>query len=202
MTTAPEAKPVRRRKSRAIAPEETALWRQAMRDAEPLRKRNEPGRIPVASASGPEPAATKPVAPKPHARPIPPPVPTSAKAPAPPPPPLAPGVTPGLDKRSAQKLRRGQYSIDARLDLHGLTQAEAHARLRRFLVKSQDAGCRCVLVVTGKGTAGPEAGVLRRELPRWLNQPDLRPLVLALEPALPRDGGLGAVYLLLRKKGR
>jgi DNA-nicking Smr family endonuclease len=110
---------------------------------------------------------------------------------------------PGLDRRQALRLRRGQVSIEARLDLHGMTQAQAHHALASFLARSHAAGKRVVLIVTGKGTRqgadGSPTGVLRRTVPRWLGEPALRQLVLAAASALPRDGGEGALYLLLRR---
>jgi DNA-nicking Smr family endonuclease len=110
---------------------------------------------------------------------------------------------PGLARRQALRLRRGQLAIEARLDLHGLTQAEAHRALAGFVARSHAAGKRVLLVVTGKGTRpgadGSPSGVLRRNVPRWLAEPALRPLVLATAPALSRDGGDGALYLLLRR---
>ena len=112
-------------------------------------------------------------------------------------PPLEPGRPAGIDKRSAQRLRRGQTAIDACLDLHGHTQTEAHRMLNAFLAGQQAAGRRCVLVITGKGERGE--GVLRRAVPHWLAEPPNHARVLALEPAQPRHGGAGALYVLLRK---
>jgi DNA-nicking Smr family endonuclease len=110
---------------------------------------------------------------------------------------------PGVDRRQALRLRRGQLAIEGRLDLHGMTQAEAHRALASFVAKSHAAGKRVLLVVTGKGTRpgadGSPSGVLRRTVPRWLAEPALRPLVLATAAALRRDGGDGALYLLLRR---
>jgi DNA-nicking Smr family endonuclease len=110
---------------------------------------------------------------------------------------------PGLDRRQALRLRRGQLAIEARLDLHGMTQAEAHRALAGFVARSHAAGKRVLLVVTGKGTRpgadGSPSGVLRRTVPRWLAEPALRPLVLTTAAALGRDGGDGALYLLLRR---
>jgi DNA-nicking Smr family endonuclease len=96
-------------------------------------------------------------------------------------------------------------AIDGRLDLHGLTQAEAHDRLSGFVKAAQARGKRVLLVITGKGYKAPnsqhggESGVLRRAVPRWLNAPDLRPLVLAIHAAQPRHGGEGALYVLLKR---
>ena len=107
----------------------------------------------------------------------------------------------GIDRASFDRLRRGQLPIEARLDLHGLTQAEAHRELTRFITTSDASGKRLVLVITGKGRPGSEGmGVLRQAVPRWLNEPGLRGRILALTPAQPRDGGAGALYVLLRRK--
>ncbi|MEE8622885.1 MAG: Smr/MutS family protein, partial [Alphaproteobacteria bacterium] len=93
---------------------------------------------------------------------------------------LGPDTAPGLDKRTAARLRRGQLPVEARIDLHGLTRDEAHQALEAFLKTAHDAGKRCVLVITGKGLRAPgEMGVLRDAVPRWLNAPPIRPLILA-----------------------
>lgn len=106
----------------------------------------------------------------------------------------------GVDKRTVQRLKRGQLDIEARLDLHGLTQSVAHARLDGFLTAAQDRGLRCVLVITGKGRVGEAGGVLRQMVPRWLNTPPNRGRVLSMTQAQPKHGGAGALYLLLRRK--
>lgn len=103
-----------------------------------------------------------------------------------------------MDHRTAERFRRGQMVIEARVDLHGQTRDAAMSQLSRFLHQSAAAGRRCVLVITGKGTSGK--GVLRREFPLWLEAGDLRPLVLGLAPAQAKDGGSGAFYVLLRRK--
>ena len=100
------------------------------------------------------------------------------------------------------KLARGSESIDARIDLHGLTQADAHAALARFLRRAQRDGARVVLVITGKGAAGDahlERGVLKRQVPHWLESAALRPLVVGFESAGARHGGAGALYVRLRR---
>lgn len=121
--------------------------------------------------------------------------------------------TPDVDRRTAQKLRRGQLPIDARIDLHGDRQHQAQQRLTRFILASHSAGHRCVLVITGKGTRhrrqpdiamtsdvnDPQPGVIRRRLLDWLAAPALRPLILAVKTARPSDGGRGAFYVLLRR---
>ena len=110
-------------------------------------------------------------------------------------------MTPGVDRRSAERLRRGERRIDARLDLHGMTQDEAHRALDAFLARAEHAGWRCVLVITGKGRPGTSAGgVLRAAVPRWLNEAPHRARLLAIAAAQPKDGGAGALYLLLRRR--
>lgn len=106
----------------------------------------------------------------------------------------------GVDRRSAERLRRGRYPVEARLDLHGLTQAEAHRALAGFVAGARAAGKRCVLVITGHGRQS--GGVLKAAVPRWLAEPSLRAQVLLLAPAQPPHGGRGALYVLLRRDGR
>lgn len=115
-------------------------------------------------------------------------------------PPLVHGARDGLDRRKAERLRRGKLPIEATLDLHGLRQAEAHRRLEHFLADCQTAGKRCVLVVTGKGATRAEPGVLRSALPLWLNQSPNRERVLSFDYAQQKHGGTGAVYILLRRR--
>jgi len=100
--------------------------------------------------------------------------------------------------------------VGARIDLHGLTQVAAHQRLRHFLADAQHAGHGLVLVITGKGSGrgldgalpfGDERGVLRRAVPHWLAEADLRAVVLGFEEAGPRHGGSGALYVRLRRRG-
>lgn len=110
------------------------------------------------------------------------------------------GHAAGVDRRTMQRLRRGQIGIEARLDLHGLTQGEAHRALNAFLARCQTGGRRCVLVITGKGRTDDEAsGVLRRAVPRWLDQAPNRARIITVQPAQRRHGGEGALYVLLRK---
>jgi DNA-nicking Smr family endonuclease len=150
---------------------ERALWRLALEGVTPL-----PGR------SRPAAAAPAPVAPMPPAEPAPRPAPSAA---------LRTGR--GLDRRTAERLRRGELGVEARLDLHGMTQEEAHGALHRFLARNQALGRRCVIVITGKGA------VLRAAVPRWLEEGETRERVLATATAQPRHGGGGALYVLLRR---
>ena len=107
--------------------------------------------------------------------------------------------------RDKQRPARGRANIDARIDLHGLTQAQAHTALLRFLCVAQADGARVALVVTGKGTeranrvAAIQRGVLRRQVPIWLSLPEFRPFVLGFEDAHAGHGGQGALYVRLRR---
>jgi DNA-nicking Smr family endonuclease len=161
------------------------LWERATRDVARLRpRRAEPAPRP------PGPAAI---------------VRERIPAPRPAPPavaPLEPGRFAGIDRANAERLKRGQHRIAARLDLHGMTQAEAHRAVGDFVCGSRAAGRRCVLIITGRGSAqGPHGGggVLRAAVPRWLGDAELRTHVLAIATAQPRDGGAGALYVMLRR---
>jgi DNA-nicking Smr family endonuclease len=105
----------------------------------------------------------------------------------------------GVDRANAERLKRGLHPIEARLDLHGMTQAEAHRALAAFVAGSRDAALRCVLVITGRGLGQSGPGVLKSSLPRWLEEPLLRRHILAIAPAQPHHGGAGATYMLLRR---
>lgn len=116
------------------------------------------------------------------------------------PPPLAP-----IDRRLKQRLSRGSAGIDARLDLHGYTQAEAKSRLHRFLEAAQGREHALVLVITGKGKRGAdswsnEGGILKRQVPLWLAQPEFRALVVGFEESAQQHGGAGALYVRVRKR--
>ena len=110
------------------------------------------------------------------------------------------GKAPGLDHRSAKRLKRGQMKIEDSLDLHGCNQQEAHSLLTSFIASAQNAGKRCVLIITGKGQITKGSGVLRTNVPGWLNQSPNRAKVLSFTYALPKDGGTGALYVLLRRQ--
>ncbi|HEY1864525.1 MAG TPA: Smr/MutS family protein [Roseiarcus sp.] len=193
--------PPRPQRLRRLSDEEIALWTEVARSVARRRGATLPTPTNPARPARPSvPPATS--AELPAARP--------AKAAAPP---LAP-----IERRLKRELQRGRASIDAALDLHGLTQAEAHQALRGFLRHSQARGAKLVIIVTGKG--GPldelrqwpnERGVLRRLTPQWLREPDLRSVVLALrepdlrsvvlgfEEAGRAHGGSSALYVRLRR---
>jgi len=126
-------------------------------------------------------------------------------APAAPPtvPPLTPGLAAGLDKRTLQRLKRGLIAPEGKLDLHNMTQDEAHRALNRFIHHGQASGRRCVLVITGKGrSSAGMIGVLKQQVPLWLNEPELRVRVLAFTYATPAHGGDGALFVLLKRLGK
>jgi DNA-nicking Smr family endonuclease len=120
----------------------------------------------------------------------------------------------GLDGRTAERLKRGTLEPDARIDLHGMTEAVAHDRLLTFLRNAQRQGAKLALVVTGKGIAQAEdapfdmelhqrsRGVLKSAVPRWLNERDFAGLIAATRTAHKRHGGDGALYVYLRKPVR
>jgi len=115
--------------------------------------------------------------------------------------PLTHGSTAGVDKRTAERFKKGDMEIEARLDLHGLTREAAHTALTRFILGSAEAHRRMVLVITGKGRQSEDgAGILKTEVPRWLNEPGLRGLILSFSYAQPRHGGEGALYVFLKRE--
>jgi len=182
---------------RSLTEEERALWRGVARSIAPMRRLRPP-----AETAGEKDLAPPEVKPTAAAlRAAAPGKPALSKLPLPPaPPPLAP-----LGRRLKQRVARGREPIEARLDLHGFTQAEAHAALLRFLRRAQADRLKTVLVVTGKGSmrdvrnAGAEYGVLKRAVPQWLALPEFRALVLGFEDAHSAHGGQGALYLRLRR---
>ena len=114
---------------------------------------------------------------------------------------LSHGTQTGFDKKNAKKLKRGQHPIEGQLDLHGMTQNQAHTALSHFIQNAFQAGKRCVLVITGKGfKIDGSIGVLRLAVPRWLNEEPNRGRVLAFSYAMPKDGGEGALYIMLKRK--
>lgn len=118
---------------------------------------------------------------------------------------LSHGAAPGLDRRSAQRMKRGQFQIEGRLDLHGYRQEDARNALNQFIARKATSHRRCVLVITGKGTrtnngVGRHIGVLREMVPFWLNEEPNRGRVLSFGNATPSDGGAGALYVLLKKR--
>ena len=179
------------RRKRALSEEEHALWESVAKQTKPLRKKPRLTKPSVASPHVEMPATAKP---SPPARPVP-----SAKIsrlPKPEAPPLAP-----LGRRERSHLARGRKEIDARIDLHGMTQTRAHRALSGFLQRAHSEGLTFVLVITGKGRMGAESerGVLRRQVPQWLSLPEFRSLVVGFEEAHVGHGGEGALYVRIRR---
>lgn len=189
-----------KRKKSALSAEDARLWAKVAADTRPLEK----GKIEGAAKPAPAPERAKPSPKASQAKPA---LPAPARPRrAPCGPELSTGAAPGVDKRLADRLRRGQLPIDARIDLHGMSQAEARAALEDFVVASRHGGRRCVLVITGKGGSRgtddygrPRPGVLRDAVPKWLNTASMRPHILSFAQAQPRHGGGGALYILLKR---
>jgi DNA-nicking Smr family endonuclease len=104
-----------------------------------------------------------------------------------------------LDRPTLDKLAKGRMPIEARVDLHGMTQEEAYSLLYSFLHRAHAGGLRYVMVITGKGSSSGGDGVLRRSVPAWLSTPAFRPLVSSHDHAARHHGGAGALYVRLRR---
>ena len=178
------------RRKRGLSEEERALWESVAKQIKPLRKKpraakREPVEATVVSnpVALPKPPASAKIlrAPKPEA-------------------PVAPPLAP-LGRRERSQLSRGRKQIDARLDLHGMTQTRAHHALSGFLHRAHHDGLTFVLIITGKGKVGAESerGVLRRQVPHWLSLPEFRSLVVGFEEAHIGHGGEGALYVRIRR---
>ena len=178
------------RRKRGLSEEERALWESVAKQTKPLRKRHraaKPAVLPDAEMPAGAKAAATPRPPQSVKIPL---------APKPEAPPLAP-----LGRRERSQLSRGRKEIEARLDLHGMTQIRAHRALSGFLQRAQNDGLTFVLVITGKGKIGAESerGVLRRQVPQWLSLPEFRSLVVGFEEAHIGHGGEGALYVRMRR---
>jgi DNA-nicking Smr family endonuclease len=177
---------------RQVSDEEHALWQAITRSVVPLKRRRKHAAPPkVASAPKLIPPARPPAASM-HVVAV-------VQKPAPKPTPKEPVLAP-LDRRSKQKLARGTQAIDARIDLHGRTQGEAHVVLLSFLQRQQARGAKTVLVITGKGGRSDSGrGVLKRQVPMWLALPEFRALVVGFADAAIGHGGEGALYVRVRR---
>jgi len=177
--------------------DDEALWEKVVETAAPLKRgRNtaapKPAKIaaPVAKARPPRFVPVTTPAPNPASKPS-----------------HVPRAAP-LDRQTSRQLDKGKLEVEARLDLHGMRQRDAHAQLRRFLKTAQARGLRHVLVITGKGAdqaaaksfyEEDERGVLRNAVPHWLAEPEFASLVVSFSPAPRRLGGEGALYVRLRR---
>lgn len=184
------------RRHRILSEDERALWETVTKDAKPLvkkavRTKTSESPKPSASTGTPKSKSTSKSSSEQHPARKP-----ASAAPAPKPDPKPQN----LDRRTRSRIARGHHAIDARIDLHGMTQAEAHAALVRFLRRAQREGAKLVLVITGKGRSGDgERGVLRRQVPHWLASAELHALVLGYETAHVGHGGEGALYVRMRR---
>ncbi len=166
------------------------MWESVARQIKPLRKKHRAITALSAPPSAEARAAAKIAV---HPKPVPSTVPQPKK-------PSAPPLVP-LGRRERSQLSKGKKEIEARLDLHGMTQARAHRALSGFLHRAHGDGLTFVLVITGKGKVGAESerGVLRREVPQWLSHPEFRTLVVGFEEAHVGHGGAGALYVRIRR---
>ena len=175
-------------RQRDLTDEERILWNLVARSTTPLKGRRFASESEtVDPESGSEPARP--------ARPLGAPTPAAAQ----------PSVTPRqqvqhLDRTTQKKLAKGRLPIEARIDLHGMRQDEAHGLLLSFLSRAHAGGLRYVLVITGKGSSAASGGVLRRSVPSWLATPSFRGYVSGYEDASRGHGGEGALYVRLRRK--
>lgn len=177
------------------AEEDLKLWQGIAKTTKPLRGRKDLPPDAAAKAEADEKGEDAAAKPPPRPRSLP--RREAARAEAAPLP-LSAGAGAGVDRRTADRLKRGKLPIEGRLDLHGMTQAEAQRAVSDFIAGGARAGRRCLLVITGKGS-GREGGVLRQSLPGWLNEPVNRARLVAFTPAQPQHGGHGAIYLLLKR---
>ena len=190
-----ETTPPSRRK-RVLREDEQELWELVAKQVKPLRKKPRAAKVPPHAPAEERPVVSKSTAAASEPQPVPRTVKVARPAPSPAPP-LAP-----LGRRERSQLSRGKKEIDARLDLHGMTQTRAHHALVAFLHRAHHDGLSFVLVITGKGrTVGPESerGVLRRQVPQWLSLPELRSFVIGFEEAHIGHGGGGALYVRIRR---
>lgn len=205
----------KRSQQRPLTPEDRALWEAVARTLEPIRRKKHAHRevsvssveedaeqeISAARKERADASATESPQPLQISRPL------TRPAPKQEPPPLA-----EFDRRRARRIATGQIAIDARIDLHGMRATEARAALRSFIFGCHARGHRNLLVITGKGDDGdrrdrpfelfeqPGRGVLKRSVPGWLAEPDLRSVVVSFTQAHARHGGEGALYVQLRSR--
>ncbi len=177
-------------KKKPLKPEDQALWQSVTQDVTPLGER-------PATSMKPAPKRDRPQ------------FTPDRKTPPPPVRDAVPSALTGLDGSRARRLQRGQLPVDARIDLHGMTQDRAYRALTSFIPRAQAEGKRVLLVITGKGGApkadpdnifrDQQTGVLRTLVPQWLNEGENAGRVVAWHPAHKKHGGDGALYVVLRR---
>ncbi|MCO4317300.1 Smr/MutS family protein [Phyllobacterium sp. 21LDTY02-6] len=179
---------MRRKPAATVTLEDRILWETVARTARPLK-----GRKPTALVTDEEKAETaeKIAVPQKPSDP-------AASQPAGQPP-RSLGLHP-IDRPTHKKIAKGRLVIEARIDLHGLTQSAAHGLLLDFLQRAHHRRLRHVLVITGKGSSFGSDGILRQAVPIWFSTPLFRPLVSGYEDAARNHGGSGAIYVRIRKQ--
>lgn len=213
-------KPTPPSRRRHLSKEDEALWEHTASSLEPLKVKKQrhladtaefdPDTVPPFVAKAPAGKKSDAAASAHGARKA-----AKPETPPPSPPSAAPPALSSFDRKAARRLRQGQVEIEARIDLHGMRQHEAHIALRRFLHTSFARGLRWVLIITGKGGprrprddeddvgyGTPERGILRRNVPMWLAEPELRAIVVSYTTAAISHGGEGAIYVQLRNAAR
>ncbi len=189
---------------RTLRPDEQELWQTVARSTNPLHG---PGFVPQATVT--QPTITQP-APQPAPIPL---FSLGEKARTSTAHRLAPTLRDHLasaplqmDAKAFGRMTRGKLAPQARIDLHGMTLAQAHPALIRFILNAQGGGLRLVLVITGKGKRGDDSGpipqrmgALRHQVPQWLRMQPMAAAVLQVAEAHLKHGGAGAYYVYLRR---
>ena len=185
------------RSRKQLSTEDRILWRTVAKTVKPLAGKRHEEEIPEKEEFAALLGLPKipQLAPKQVTLPVLPSLPTAQPAPV-----LPRGPATAMERATRARLAKGRLAIEGKVDLHGMTQSQAHALLLSFLRRAHADGRRHVLVVTGKGTSLGSEGVLRRAVPGWLATPPFRLLVSAHEPAAIRHGGSGALYVRLRRQ--
>lgn len=201
MKAPPPSRPTHR-PLRSLTEDERTLWEKVAQAAKPLkakqRRHTEAKPASALQTRAATEAATKvsdaAALRKPRAAPAP--------ASVPPPPTPAPRQPSPLTRKERSRIARGRDAIAARLDLHGMTQTQAHRALHRFVYDVHDKGGGVILIITGKGRTASldsERGILRRQVPHWLASPEFRGLINGFESAHVGHGGDGALYVRVRR---
>lgn len=187
----------KRSRRSALSEEDQALWehvtqsvRRVQTDLMSVASQNQTLELnePILKTAKPKKARTTPTQPAP--------IKFKPAAPS-----MSHGDTPGMDRRTTQKLKRGKLDIEGTLDLHGYTQTKAHQALSRFLQTGYETGRRTVLIITGKGDRlGGRPGILKEAVPGWFNETPMRQWVAGFSYAAPKDGGNGALYVRIKRR--
>lgn len=196
-------------RNRALTADEAELWAHTMRDARALRRRGRARQNTSGVSEEDDTCAalvTAPAKPPQQSSPSPPSSPSATLSTAP----VRTVPLAAFEEKDRRRISKNSELIDSRLDLHGMRQREAHSALRSFLLSAASRGYRHVLVITGKGVSAErqrdhfmeERGVLRRLVPQWLAEPELRALVVSYTESHVRHGGDGALYVKLRRMMR